>query len=128
MKKIVLTALFAAFGGVAQAQDSDVIRHELIWTDPATLEANLVLQCDDSAYNAVDLIIHGRAGTDFSIEMLANIGSGAPVLGCELTKRYEGRNTVYRFVPNSGCELKVTKHRVGPTEHMTAEITIDESC
>lgn len=123
-KPFVFSALFLSV--LAYADDNYVIK--LDWNDKKTLQDNVVQVCDDTSYNAVEIIIPGKSRKDFDIEMNADIGSGKPALGCSISRRVADTATVFIFNASSNCEVRVYKRHVRGEEPKSAVYTISDAC
>lgn len=126
MKNVIILT-FSLLTLVAHAEESNYVI-KLNWNDKKTLEDSIAQVCDDTSYNAVELIIPGKAGKDFTIETDADIGSGKPILGCSVSKKISGTSTTYFFNANSNCEVRVFKKRISGEEPKSATYRISDAC
>jgi hypothetical protein len=113
MLKIIALAAFAFTFSTAQASENLVL--EIDWSDKRTLDDSVVQQCDDSFYPAVEIVVPGKPGVDFHVEMSVGITNGKISPGCTLKGFKKGpRSTTYILDASGGCSIQVNKARKEP--------------
>src|SRR5687767_5745367 len=101
MKNLILV-LFVFASASAFAADYQTIK-----VDPtANQQESVVLQCDDTLIDGVDLVIPGVPGKDFRVSISADVTSNqlCTVLG---RKKNADGTVTYRIRGDDGCDIRV---------------------
>ena len=127
-----LSLVSAALADPAEQPQGPVYKMEIDWSRANTLSDTVVQQCDDTYYGAVEIIVPGKPGDDFSVEMVTDVTHGGSSLGCKiLSVKTRGGKTTYKVTANDSCGVNVYK-RIAPNERrgrqMKAELEIHDAC
>lgn len=111
------------------AADYENYKIQIDWDNPRTLSDSVVQQCDDSYYPAVEIVVPGRPGKDFAVEMGVDITSGRLSPGCTVKKKEGGNSVTYILDAESSCTVNVYQLKPRPgRKAKTATYELHDAC
>lgn len=121
-------ASVSAFALTAAAESNYQIKVD--WKKPGTLKDTVVQQCDDTYYPAVEIVIPGKPGKQFLVEMNVDVTSGKLSAGCSIKREVNADSTTYTVdADNGGCSIQVYKVRKDfQDEPQSASYEISDAC
>jgi hypothetical protein len=124
---VVLFVSFVSFA--ALANDNYVVK--LDWNKASTLSDSITMQCDDSYYPAVEIVVPGASNNNFVIEMGVDISMGKVSPGCSVQSVKEKNNTTTYTLDadGGGCTIRVFQLRPARGQKpKTAVYELSDAC